>query len=91
MVTLVEAEQIQTVLKTIVKIILEGRTTDTAIITALHLQNGNHTGAAWHGAKKIGECVTLCTTKLQSGVILVDFDDTFFTVIPMAGGAKASP
>jgi hypothetical protein len=41
--------------------------------------------------KKIGECVTLCTTKLQSGVILVDFDDTFFTVIPMAGGAKASP
>ncbi|MFQ3183292.1 MAG: hypothetical protein ACI901_000384 [Octadecabacter sp.] len=53
MVTLVEAEQIQTALKTIVKIILEGRTTDTAIITALHLQNGNHTGAAWHGAKKL--------------------------------------
>ena len=89
-VALAGAEQIQTALKTGADIIIAGRTTDTAIIAALPLQNGNHTGAAWHGAK-IGECGALCATNPQSGVILVDFDDTGFTVTPMADGAKASP
>ncbi|MDE0967856.1 MAG: acyclic terpene utilization AtuA family protein [Octadecabacter sp.] len=89
-VALAGAEQIQTALKTGAEIIIAGRTTDTAIIAALPLQNGNHAGAAWHGAK-IGECGALCATNPQSGVILVDFDDTGFTVTPMADGAKASP
>ena len=89
-VALAGAEQIQAALKTGADIIIAGRTTDTAIIAALPLQNGNHTGAAWHGAK-IGECGALCATNPQSGVILVDFDDTGFTVTPMADGAKASP
>lgn len=89
-VALAGAEQIQTALNTGADIIIAGRTTDTAIIAALPLQNGNHAGAAWHGAK-IGECGALCATNPQSGVILVDFDDTGFTVTPMADGAKATP
>jgi hypothetical protein len=89
-VALAGAEQIQTALNTGADIIIAGRTTDTAIIAALPLQNGNHAGAAWHGAK-IGECGALCATNPQSGVILVDFDETGFTVTPMADGAKATP
>jgi len=70
--------------------IIAGRTTDTGIISALPLQNGDHAGAAWHGAK-IGECGALCATNPQSGVIVVDFDATGFTITPLADGAKASP
>jgi hypothetical protein len=73
---------------------IAGRTTDTAIITALPLKNTNHAGGAWHCAKigaKIGECGALCATNPQSGAISVDFDDTGFTVTLMADGAKATP
>jgi len=89
-VALAGAEQIQAAINTGADVIIAGRTTDTAIIAALPLQNGDHAGAAWHGAK-IGECGALCATNPQSGVILVDFDETGFTVTPLADGAKASP
>ncbi|MCW1951207.1 MAG: DUF1446 domain-containing protein [Octadecabacter sp.] len=89
-VALAGAEQINAALETGADIIIAGRTTDTAIIAALPLANGNHAGGAWHGAK-IGECGALCATNPQSGVILVDFDDTGFTVTPMADGAFATP
>lgn len=89
-VALAGAEQIQAALNTGADIIIAGRTTDTAIIAALPLANGCHTGGAWHGAK-IGECGALCATNPQSGVILVDFDATGFTVTPMADGARATP
>ncbi len=89
-VALAGAEQIQAAINTGADVIIAGRTTDTAIIAALPLQNGDHAGAAWHGAK-IGECGALCATNPQSGVIVVDFDDQGFTVTPLADGAKASP
>lgn len=89
-VALAGAEHIQTALETGADIIIAGRTTDTAIIAALPLANGDHAGGAWHGAK-IGECGALCATNPQSGVILVDFDNEGFTVTPMADGAYASP
>lgn len=89
-VALAGAEQITQALNTGADIIIAGRTTDTAIIAALPLQKGCHAGGAWHGAK-IGECGALCATNPQSGVILVDFDDTGFTVTPLADGAHASP
>ena len=89
-VALAGAEQIQNAINTGADIIIAGRTTDTAIIAALPLQNGDHAGAAWHGAK-IGECGALCATNPQSGVIVVDFDEAGFTVTPLADGAKASP
>ena len=89
-VALAGAEQINAALDTGADIIIAGRTTDTAIIAALPLARGDNAGAAWHGAK-IGECGALCATNPQSGVILVDFDATGFTVTPMADGAHATP
>lgn len=89
-VALAGAEQISRALDTGADIIIAGRTTDTAIIAALPLQQGCHAGGAWHGAK-IGECGALCATNPQSGVILIDFDADGFTVTPLADGAQATP
>lgn len=89
-VALAGAEQIEAALNTGADIIIAGRTTDTAIISALPLMRGCHAGAAWHGAK-IGECGALCASNPQSGVILIDFDEAGFTVTPTADGAKATP
>lgn len=89
-VALAGVEQIQAALETGADIVIAGRTTDTAIIAAQPIKNGDNAGGAWHGAK-IGECGALCASNPQSGVIVVEFDEQGFTVIPMADGAKASP
>lgn len=89
-VALAGAEQIGAAIETGADIIIAGRTTDTAIIAALPLMRGDHAGAAWHGAK-IGECGALCATNPQSGVVLIDFDATGFTVTPLADGAHCTP
>ncbi len=89
-VALAGAEQIQAALNTGADIIIAGRTTDTAIIAALPLMRGDHAGAAWHGAK-VAECGALCSTNPTSGVIMVDFDDSGFTVEPLADGATCTP
>jgi len=51
---------------------------------------GCHPGGAWHGAK-IGECGALCATNPQSGVLVIEFDEDGFTIIPTADEAFASP
>ncbi len=89
-VALAGIEQIQMALDTSADIIIAGRTTDTAIIAALPIAKGCHKGAAWHGAK-IAECGALATTNPNSGVILMSFDDTGFTITPMAEDAVATP
>ena len=89
-VALAGAEQVQAALQTGADIIIAGRTTDTAIIAALPLARGEHSGACWHGAK-IAECGALCSTHPGSGVIRVSFDETGFEVEPMAPEAACSP
>lgn len=89
-VALAGAEQIAAALETNADIVIAGRTTDTAIIAALPIMRGNDAGAAWHGAK-IGECGALCASNPQSGVVMVEFDNDGFTVIPLADGAQATP
>ena len=89
-VALAGAEQIHEALKTGADIIIAGRTTDTAIIAALPLMNGDHPGAAWHGAK-VGECGAIATTQPNSGVIQIDFDTTGFTITPLADQVLATP
>ena len=89
-VALAGAEQIAAAIATGADIIIAGRTTDTATIAALPLARGDHAGAAWHGAK-IGECGAISTTHPASGVLMVDFDGTGFTVYPLATGARATP
>ncbi len=83
-------EQVQAALATGADIILCGRVTDTATIAALPLARGEHAGGAWHGAK-IAECGALCSTNPTSGVIMVDFDATGFTVEAMAQTALCTP
>lgn len=89
-VALAGAEQIQAALATGADIVLAGRTTDTAIISALPIARGEHAGAAWHGAK-IAECGALCSTNPTSGVIMVHFDREGFTVEPLAEDACCTP
>lgn len=89
-VALAGAEQINAALATGADIVLAGRTTDTAIIAAHVLANGDHAGAAWHGAK-VGECGALCSSHPTSGVIIIDFDENGFQVTPLAETAKCTP
>jgi hypothetical protein len=89
-VALAGAEQIQRCLAEGADIVIAGRTTDTATIAALPLANGDLAGGAWHGAK-IGECGAYCSSNPTSGVILVEFDETGFTVEPLAGDAICTP
>jgi len=89
-VALAGAEQIQQALQTGADIVLAGRATDTAAICALPIMRGEHTGAAWHGAK-IAECGALCSTNPISGVILLDIDKEGFSVMPMAADAQCTP
>ena len=89
-VALAGAEQINAALDTGADIVLAGRATDTAIVSALALRRGDHAGAAWHGAK-IAECGALCSTEPTSGVILLDIDQEGFTVEPMAKDARCTP
>jgi len=89
-VALAGAEQIMAALNTGADVVLAGRTTDTATIAALPLARGAHAGGAWHGAK-IAECGAFCTTQPASGVIMVSFDETGFTVTPMGDGVRCTP
>lgn len=73
-VALAGAEHIQAALACGADIVIAGRTTDTAIISALPLTRGCSAGAAWHAAK-IAECGALCSTHPTSGVIVVDIDE----------------
>jgi hypothetical protein len=89
-VALAGAEQIQEAIKTGADVILAGRTTDTAIISALPLMNGADLGSAWHGAK-IAECGALCSSNPTSGVVMIEFDETGFNVEAMSESALCSP
>ncbi len=89
-VALAGAEHIQAALETGADIIIAGRCSDAASIAALPIMRGLAPGPAWHGAK-IGECGALCATNPQSGVIVIEFDNEGFTVIPTADGACATP
>ena len=89
-VALAGAEQVIEAINTGADIILAGRTTDTAIISALPLMNGVDPGSAWHGAK-IAECGALCSSNPTSGVVIVEFDKTSFNVEAMSDSAICSP
>ena len=89
-VALAGVEQINAALATGADIVLAGRATDTAAIAALPIARGAPPGYAWHAAK-IAECGALCSTHPTSGVVMVDVDDTGFTVEPMATTATCTP
>ena len=89
-VSLAGVEPLQQALSNGADIILAGRTTDTAVIAALPLMRGAHAGASWHGAK-IAECGAFCSSHPATGVILLEVDETGFTVEAMAAEAACTP
>lgn len=88
-VALAGVEQVGAALAGGADIVIAGRTTDTAIIAAWPLMRGDSPGACWHAAK-IAECGALCSTRPGSGVIMVETDDTGFTVRPMAADTRCT-
>lgn len=72
------------------RIVRAGRATDTAAIAVVPLMRGADPGAAWHAAK-VAECGGLCTTSPLSGGVLVEVDNTGFTIEPLDMGAACTP
>jgi len=89
-VALAGAEPIAAALAAGADVVIAGRTTDTALFAALPIARGADPGAAWHAAKTV-ECGALCSTAPASGVVIVDIDDTGFTVNALGDGAVCTP
>jgi hypothetical protein len=73
-----------------VDVVLAGRATDTALVAALPLSLGLPAGPVWHGSK-ITECGGLCTTNPRGGGVLVEFDETGFTIEPLDEASRCTP
>ena len=71
-------------------IVICGRCTDTAIISAMPLMRGCNPGAAWHGAKT-AECGAGCTNKWGGTGVVLTVDETGFTIEASAEDAACSP
>jgi hypothetical protein len=71
-------------------VVLAGRATDTATVAAVALNHGLPAGPTWHGAK-IVECGGLCTTNPIAGGVLLELDDSGFTVTPLDTSAACTP
>lgn len=71
-------------------IILGGRTTDTAVISAFPLLHGSGAAAAWHAAK-IAECGGLCTQNPREGGVLLRIGKDFFDVEPLGPTNRCTP
>ncbi len=71
-------------------IILCGRATDTAMMSALPLKWGLPPGPTWHAAKTV-ECGAQCTSMPAKGSVLISVDRDGFTVEPTLEGARCTP
>ncbi|MDR1213519.1 MAG: DUF1446 domain-containing protein [Propionibacteriaceae bacterium] len=71
-------------------IILAGRATDTAIISAFPLMRGCDVAAAWHGAKTV-ECGAQCADQEEGMGVLLTVDETGFYVRPLMPDAHCTP
>ena len=71
-------------------IVLGGRTTDTAVLSAVALMRGAPAGPAWHAAK-IAECGGLCSENPTSPGVLMGVDAEGFTIAPLAADNRCTP
>ena len=83
-------EPISAALRSGADVVLAGRATDTALVAAIALDRGLPAGPTWHGAKTV-ECGGLCTTNPIAGGVLLEIDDTGFTVTPLDTSAACTP
>jgi len=71
-------------------IVLAGRATDTAVMSAVPLLHGCPPGPVWHAAKTI-ECGALCTTDPRQGGVFARMDPAGFEVEPLAETSACTP
>lgn len=88
-VALAGAEPFMEALKSGADLVLCGRATDTAIISAMPIMKGCKVGSAWHGAKT-AECGPFCTTNPTGGGVFVTFDEDGFTIEPTASNSACT-
>ena len=71
-------------------IILSGRTTDTAVLSAVPLMRGFPAGASWHAAKT-AECGGLCTVHTRMGGVMLSIDADGFDIEPLHAANQCTP
>ncbi len=71
-------------------IVICGRATDTAILSAVPLMKGVDAGPCWHAAKT-AECGSLCTTNPSGGGVFLTFDKHSFTIEPTSDDSQCTP
>ncbi|MEA1652184.1 acyclic terpene utilization AtuA family protein [Nitrospirillum sp. BR 11164] len=71
-------------------LVLGGRTTDTAVLSAVPLMRGAGVAQTWHAAK-IAECGGQCTTNLRRGGVLMHVGTDQFDMEPLDPGNRCTP
>jgi hypothetical protein len=71
-------------------IVLGGRTTDTAVLSAVPLMKGAGAGPSWHAAK-VAECGGQCTVNPRAGGVLMCVGKDAFDMEPLDPGNQCSP
>lgn len=72
-------------------IVLGGRTTDTAVISAFALMHGAPAGPTWHAAKVV-ECGAQCTVNPANGNgVMISIGADGFEVEPLQDGNRCTP
>ena len=89
-VTLLGAEPFIAALDAGADVVIAGRATDTAVISAVPLRLGCAPGPTWHAAKT-AECGGQCTNRPRGGGVVVSIDDDGFTVEPLDLESACTP
>lgn len=71
-------------------IVLGGRTSDAAVLSAVPLMRGCAPGPTWHAAK-VAECGALCTTDQGTGAVIFAVDESGFEIEPLVEDAACTP
>ena len=71
-------------------IVLGGRTTDTAVLSAVPLMRGAPAGPTWHAAK-VAECGGVCSVNPSSPGVMMTVDTDGFTIAPLAVDNRCTP
>jgi Acyclic terpene utilisation family protein AtuA len=71
-------------------IVFSGRTTDTAVLSAVPLMRGFPAGPSWHAAKT-AECGGLCTVQTRQGGVMLTIDADGFEIEPLHAANQCTP
>lgn len=86
-VALLGAEAYQEAFKNGAEIIIGGRSTDTAVMSAFPLMKGCDPASCWHAAKTV-ECGGVCTSAGLPGCVFMELDEKGFTIHSVQPGSR---